>query len=63
MYKEAVFGYQAGIGIDLLKKLTLDARYAGSFGQEFGNSIAIGGQNFKLDHGQSSFILSVGWMF
>jgi len=63
MYKGAVFGYQAGIGIDLLKKLTLDARYAGGLGEKFGDSVTIGGQNFKLDYGQSSFILSVGWMF
>jgi hypothetical protein len=63
MYKGAIFGYQAGIGIDILKKLTLDARYAGSLGEKFGDSVTIKGQNFKLDYGQSSFILSVGWMF
>jgi hypothetical protein len=63
MYKGAVFGYQAGIGIDLLKKLTLDARYAGGLGEKFGDSVNIGGQNFKLDYGQSSFILSVGLIF
>lgn len=63
MYKGAIFGYQAGIGIDLLKRLTLDARYAGSLGEKFGDSVTIGGQNFKLDYGQSSFILSVGLFF
>ena len=63
MYKAAVIGYQAGIGIDLLKKLTFDARFAGSLGKKFGDSVNIGGQNFKLDYGQTSFILSVGWMF
>jgi hypothetical protein len=63
MYKSAVWGYQAGIGIDILKKLTLDARYAGSLGEKFGNEVTIGNQNFKLDHGQKSFLLSVGLMF
>jgi hypothetical protein len=63
MYKGAVWGYQAGIGIDLLKKLTLDARYAGSLGDQFGSTVDISGQSFKLDYGQSAFILSVGWMF
>jgi hypothetical protein len=63
LYKSAIFGYQAGIGIDLLKTLTLDARYAGSLGEKFGDSVTIGGQSYKLDYGQSSFILSVGLMF
>lgn len=63
MYKSAVFGYQAGVGIDLLNKLTLDVRYAGSLGEKFGDSVTIGGQDFKLGYGQSSLLLSVGWIF
>jgi hypothetical protein len=63
MYKGAIWGYQAGIGIDLLNKLTLDARYAGSLGDVLGDAVTISGQTFKLDYGQSSFLLSVGWMF
>ena len=64
MYKGAVWGFQAGIGIDLLKRLTLDARYAGGLGEKFGDVVTIGGtQNFKLDYGQKSFLLSAGWMF
>jgi hypothetical protein len=63
MYKSAIYGYQAGLGIDLLKKLTLDVRYAGSLGEALGNSVTIGGQTFNLDYGQSSLLLSVGWMF
>jgi len=63
MYKGATFGYQAGIGVDLFKKLTLDARYGGSLSEKFGDAISIGGQEFKLDHRQNSFILSVGLMF
>ena len=63
MYKGAVWGYQAGVGLDILKKLTLDARYAGRLGKRFGDSVTIGSQNFKLDHSQKTFLLSVGLMF
>jgi hypothetical protein len=63
LYKGATFGYQAGIGIDVLKKLTLDARYGGSLSGKFGDAVTIGGQTFKLDQRQPSFILSVGLMF
>jgi outer membrane protein with beta-barrel domain len=63
MYKGATFGYQAGIGVDLLKKITLDARYGGGLSQKFGDAISIGGQDFKLDHRQNSFILSIGLIF
>lgn len=63
MYKGALWGYQAGVGVDLFKRLTLDARYAGGLGEKFGDSVAIGGQTFKLDYGQSSFLLSLGIIF
>ncbi len=63
MYKGAVFGYQAGVGFDLFKKVTFDVRYAGSLGEKFGDSIDIGDQNFKLDSGQSAVLLSVGLIF
>ena len=63
LYKGTVFGFQAGVGIDLLKTITLDIRYAGSLGEKFGDSVNIGSQSFKLDYGQSSLLLSVGLMF
>ncbi|MGQ9620432.1 MAG: porin family protein [Bacteroidales bacterium] len=63
MYKGATFGYQAGIGLDLFKKLTLDARYGGSLSKKFGEAVTIGTQTFKLDQRQPSLILSVGLMF
>jgi hypothetical protein len=63
MYKGALWGYQAGVGIDLFKRLTLDARYAGGLGDKTGDTVAIGGQDFNLDYGQQSFILSVGIIF
>lgn len=63
MYKGAVWGFQAGLGLDILNKITLDARYAGGLGEKFGDAVTIGSQNFQLDYGQKSFLLSVGIMF
>jgi hypothetical protein len=63
MYKGATFGYEAGIGLDIFKKLTLDARYSGSLSKKFGNAVNIGSQTFNLDSRQPSIILSVGLMF
>src|SRR5690606_17342287 len=30
MYNDLTFGYQAGIGVDIVKRITLDLRYEGS---------------------------------
>lgn len=61
-YKKATFGYQAGIGVDLLKKLTLDLKYEGNLNQ-FGNEIVIGGQTFTLDDRTGALLLQVGLIF
>ncbi|HCI55638.1 MAG TPA: outer membrane beta-barrel protein [Bacteroidales bacterium] len=63
LYRNATFGFQAGLGFDLLKKLTFDVRYGGSLSGKFGDAVNIGGQTFKLDHRQPSLILSVGLIF
>lgn len=63
MYRGTTFGYQAGLGVDIFKTLTLDARYGGSFAKRYGDSANIGGANFKLDDRQPSLILSLGIMF
>lgn len=60
--KRATFGYQAGVGLDLLKKITLDVRYEGGL-NNFGDDIEIGGQELVLDGRSSAIILSVGVMF
>ena len=62
MYRGAVYGYQAGVGLDI-GPLTLDARYAGSLGEKYGDSVTIEGQTFKLNYGQSSLLFSIGLMF
>jgi hypothetical protein len=63
MYSGTTFGYQAGVGIDIFKRITLDARYGGSLAEEFGDSVDIGGQTFTLDARQPYFGLSIGVMF
>jgi len=63
MYRSATFGYQAGLGLDIFKKLVVDARYNGSLSGKFGDSVTIGSQTFNLDSRQPSFTLSVGLMF
>ena len=63
MYRNATFGYQAGVGFDLFKMLTFDARYGGSLAKKFGDTVTIGSQTFTLDSREPTFMLSVGLMF
>lgn len=61
-YKRATFGYQAGLGVDLLKKLTLDVRYEGNLNQ-FGDQITIDGHTFTLDDRTGALLIHVGLIF
>jgi hypothetical protein len=61
-YKSATFGYQAGIGLDLFKKLTIDVRYEGNLNQ-FGESINIGGETFEFDDRTGALLIQVGLIF
>jgi hypothetical protein len=63
MYKRALWGFQAGVGVDIFKNITFDVRYAGSLGEKYGGTYTIGNQSYKLDHGQNSFLVSLGFMF
>ncbi len=60
--KTATWGYQAGIGFDLFKKLTLDARYEGNL-SSLGDNINIGGNPYSTDLRTNQFLISVGYMF
>lgn len=62
LYKSATFGYQAGLGVDILKKITLDVRYEGGL-NNFGDEITIGGQTFTLDGRTNAILISAGIMF
>ncbi len=56
------WGYQAGVGVDLFKKLSIDARYEGSL-TKFGDSFDIGGEDFTLDARPRQIIVAVGYWF
>ncbi len=63
MYAQMTFGYQAGIGLDIFKKLTLDVRYEGSL-KKYQNQIEnTAGTKFNLDDRPNAFLFSVGLMF
>lgn len=61
-YKKATFGYQAGVGVDLLKRLTVDVRYEGNL-SKFGEEVVISGETFTFDDRSSSLVIHVGFMF
>lgn len=61
-YKRATFGYQAGLGFDLFKMLTLDLRYEGNLNQ-FGDEITIGSQTFNLDDRTGAVLVQIGLIF
>lgn len=62
LYKAATFGYQAGVGVDLFKKLTLDVRYEGGL-SNFGEEITVGSETFTLDSRTNAIVLSAGIIF
>ncbi|OFX89040.1 MAG: hypothetical protein A2W99_02460 [Bacteroidetes bacterium GWF2_33_16] len=61
-YNGATWGYQVGAGLDILKKLTIDLKYEGSF-SKLGSGIQLGDQDFDFDSRNSKIILTLGWMF
>lgn len=62
-YNRMTIGYQAGVGLDILKFLTLDVRYEGSL-KKYQNQIQnITGTKFNLDDRPNAFLFSVGLMF
>ena len=58
----ATFGGQVGVGIDILKKLTLDVRYEFPL-SKLGDQVTIGDNSFNTDQRQTQVLASIGWMF
>jgi opacity protein-like surface antigen len=56
------WGYQAGVGIDLFKKLSVDLRYEGAL-SKYGDSFAVGGDNYALDARPTQVIFTLGYWF
>jgi hypothetical protein len=63
MYSNMTIGYQAGVGLDILKKLTLDLRYEGSLKKYQTQLENLTGTTFNLDDRPNAFLFSVGLMF
>lgn len=60
MLESAKYGYQAGLGLDLGKRLIIDLRYEGNF-TTFGTSANVLGADRIFDTGDPQLILSVGY--
>ncbi|MDF1572569.1 MAG: porin family protein [Bacteroidales bacterium] len=56
------WGYQAGVGIDLFKKLAIDLRYEGSL-SKYGDSFTVNGADYALDARPTQVIFTVGYWF
>jgi hypothetical protein len=63
MYNNLTFGYQAGLGVDFLKRITVDLRYEGSLTRYQTRIDQAGGTSIKLDDRPNAFLLSVGLVF
>lgn len=63
LYKGMTFGGQAGIGVDIINKITLDVRY--EFGlSNFGKEFTVGNETIALEENKASaIVISAGFMF
>ena len=61
-FNGATWGYQVGVGLDILKKVTIDVKYEGNL-SKLGDGIKIAGQNREFDSRNSQFIATVGIFF
>lgn len=61
-FNGATWGYQVGLGVDILKKVTVDVRYEGNL-SSLGNAVDLGGESFDLDTRANQFIVSLGIIF
>ncbi len=59
-YSSTTVGFQAGIGVDILK-FVIDLKYEGSLGEKFGESITVGGNSFATDERASQIVLGIGF--
>ena len=61
-FNGATWGYQVGLGLDLGKKLTIDAKYEGNL-SKLGDGIKVGGETRSFDSRNSQFVVSLGYFF
>lgn len=60
-FKEATYGFQAGVGLDILK-LRIDVNYESNL-SKFGDHINVGGQDFSFDDRPARLVASLGFRF
>ena len=60
-FSKATFGYQVGVGLDILK-LSLDVRYEGNL-SKLGSGIKLGDKDYSFDQRNPQWIFSVGIAF
>ena len=61
-FDDMSLGYQAGIGLDIGKKILLDLKYEGNF-SKFGNHINIDGNAYEFDQNPARIVASLGIAF
>ncbi len=61
-FNSATFGYQLGVGLDVLKFLALDLKYEGNL-SKLGSGVTIGERDMEFDSRSRQFIVSVGIFF
>lgn len=61
-FKNATFGYQVGVGIDILKYLTFDVKYEGNL-SKLGEGVKIGNTSYNFDQRNPQWIFSLGIFF
>jgi hypothetical protein len=62
MSKGATIGFQAGAGLDILKKFTIDLRYEGGL-SKLGDKLTVGGNSYAFDSRDRKFLVSLGFFF
>ncbi len=61
-FKNATFGYQVGVGLDILKKIAIDVKYEGNL-SKLGSGITLNNSSYKFDQRNSQWIFSLGIFF
>ncbi|MBI9053029.1 MAG: PorT family protein [Bacteroidales bacterium] len=61
-FNGATWGYQVGIGFDILKKVTIDIKYEGNL-SKLADGVKIGDDTLDFDSRNSQFVASLGFFF
>ncbi|OEK06218.1 outer membrane beta-barrel protein [Roseivirga misakiensis] len=59
-YSSTTIGFQAGVGIDLLK-FVIDLKYEGALSEKFGDAITVAGNSFSTDERGNQIVLGIGF--